>query len=142
FATVAGIMAATLMWWFGLARGEVVRPAIVLGAIAVASAPAGIALTSRSMGQSGPMIRQLSVATAIDAVVAITTFGVLLAVTHPGTPSTVRPLTATEWVVVSIAVGLLGGILFHLFLGPERKVDRLFIALAGALILKIGRAHV
>src|SRR5690606_41478623 len=35
---------------------------------------------------------------------------------------------------------LLGGILFHLFLGPERKVDRLFIALAGALILTSGAA--
>ncbi|HEY8468858.1 MAG TPA: hypothetical protein VIL18_04405 [Longimicrobiales bacterium] len=139
-AGVAGIMAATLAWWFGLESGEVVRPAIVLGAIAVASAPAGIALTSRSMGQSGPMIRQLSVATAIDAVVAITTFGLLLAITHTEPPSAVRPPTATEWVVVSIAVGLLGGILFHLFLGPERKVDRLFIALAGALILTSGAA--
>src|SRR5690606_37562973 len=39
-AGVAGIMAATLIWWFALEPGAVVRPAIVLGAIAVASAPA------------------------------------------------------------------------------------------------------
>jgi Kef-type K+ transport system membrane component KefB len=35
---------------------------------------------------------------------------------------------------------VIGGSLFHLFLGPERNPDRLFIAMAGAIILASGAA--
>jgi Kef-type K+ transport system membrane component KefB len=43
-------------------------------------------------------------------------------------------------VAISLGIGLVGGALFHLFLGNEQKVDRLFIALAGSLILASGAA--
>jgi hypothetical protein len=35
---------------------------------------------------------------------------------------------------------VLGGTLFHLFLGEERKVDRLVVSLGGAVILASGTA--
>lgn len=140
-----GIMAAgsmvLLTWQFGVTLEEALVPAVVLGAIGAASAPTGIALVSREVGPSSPVIRQLQVTTAVDALVAVTAFGVLLAMAHPGPPpGQVRPPTATEWVVLSVAIGIGGGTLFHLFLGPEQKIDRLFIALAGALILTSGAA--
>jgi Kef-type K+ transport system membrane component KefB len=49
-------------------------------------------------------------------------------------------LTTTEWVVVTLGIGIIGGTLFHLFLGDEQGADRLFISLGGAVILTSGAA--
>ena len=114
--------------------------AAALGAIGTASAPSGIAMASRGVGQGAELVRQLQVNTAVDGLVAITAFGVLMSLAHTGQPVAVRPLTPTEWVVMSFAIGIGGGVLFHLFLGPEKSIDRLFIALSGALILASGAA--
>jgi hypothetical protein len=51
-----------------------------------------------------------------------------------------RPITPIEWVVISLAIGIVGGAMFELFLGRERDEDRLFISLAGAIILTSGAA--
>ncbi len=134
---IGGVMAATLMWWFGLPRASVIEPAVALGAIGVASAPAGIALVARTLRDRVPVVRQLQITTGVDAVVAILAFGLLLSITRvEGAP---RP-TATEWTVIAVGIGFVGGALFHLFLGSEKNIDRLFIALAGALILSSGAA--
>jgi hypothetical protein len=137
---VSGLMGLTFWWWFGLTPGEAAVPGLAIGAIAIASAPAGIAVVARQLRDRGPVVEQLHVATAIDAIVAVLTFGILLAVTHGAPPSGIRPPTPTEWVVISLGIGLVGGALFHLFLGHEQDIDRLFIALAGALILCSGAA--
>jgi Kef-type K+ transport system membrane component KefB len=76
----------------------------------------------------------------MDACIAIVAFGLLLCIAHPGPPTDVRPPTPTEWAVISIGIGCLGGALFHLFLGAERNRDRLFISLAGAITLASGAA--
>jgi Kef-type K+ transport system membrane component KefB len=44
-------------------------------------------------------------------------------------------------VAITVGIGLVGGWLFHLFLGEERSPDRLFIAIAGAIILTTGAAN-
>ena len=77
-----------------------------------------------------------------NAVVAILASGLLFAMVHPDPDATIvgRPLTATEWAVITIAIGVIGGALFHLFVGEERKIDRLFVSLAGAVILVSGAA--
>jgi hypothetical protein len=139
-SVVAGLMGATFAWWFGLDTAGAAVPAIAVGAIAVASAPAGIAVVAQYLRARGPVVEQLHVATAVDAVVAVVAFGILLAVTHGAPSAEIRPPTPTEWVVISLGIGLVGGALFHLFVGQEQNVDRLFIALAGALILCSGAA--
>lgn len=137
----AGVMGTVAAWSLALPWGEVVVPALAIGAIAVSSAPTGIAVVSRHLGARGFLVRQLQVSPAVDALVAIVAFGILLAVTHPEPASqTMRPPTPTEWVVISLAVGVISGVLFHLFVGRERNVDRLFIAFSGALILCSGVA--
>ena len=76
----------------------------------------------------------------MNAFVAVCALSILLATTHPANPSFDRQLTTTEWTVVSIAIGVAGGALFHLFLGGERRMDRLFVSLAGVIILVSGAA--
>ena len=122
-----------------------VRPAVVagigLGAVATVSATAGVAVVARQLGRRSPVVQQLEVVSATNAVAAILASGLLFAIVHPdpNAAGVGRPMTPTEWVVVTIAIGVVGGPLFHLFVGDERKVDRLFVS-RGALVLVSGAA--
>ncbi|HEX8850726.1 MAG TPA: hypothetical protein VF761_14445 [Gemmatimonadaceae bacterium] len=141
--TVAFVAALlTFALWVGLevTRDEAIVAATALGAVAVASASAGVAVVARQLGRRTPVVRQLEVSTATNALVAIVTSGILFALVHRTPPGAGRPLTPTEWAVVTIAIGVVGGALFHLFVGEERKVDRLFVSLGGAIILVSGAA--
>ncbi|MBX6364270.1 MAG: hypothetical protein IRZ00_10420 [Gemmatimonadetes bacterium] len=139
FVLVSAAMAGIFSWFFGLPVTNVAQPALALGAIAVGSAPSGIGIVTERVGRP-PIVQLLQVATAIDAVVAIVAFGLLVSIMHAPPAGVVRAPTPTEWAVISIGIGLVGGALFHLFLGEERSGDRLFIALAGAIILASGAA--
>ncbi len=137
---VSTVMAVGIVWLLPVGLAEAILPAVTFGAIATVSAPSGIAVVRRKLGSREPVVRQLEVATAIDALVAIVAFGILLSIVNEAPQTGVRPPTPTEWAVIAIAIGLVGGALFHLFLGGERKIDRLFIALSGAIILASGAA--
>jgi Kef-type K+ transport system membrane component KefB len=136
----AGACTVLLMYLLGAALRDALIAGVALGAIATASAPAGIALVSRQLRRRGPLVQQLEVSTAIDALVAVTTFSVLLSIVHVAPTTVARPPTPTEWVVISLAIGFGGGALFHLFLRGEQNPDRLFIGLGGALVLASGAA--
>jgi hypothetical protein len=136
----AGACTGLLMYLAEASRHDAIIAGTALGAIATASAPSGIALVSRELRRRGPLVQQLEVSTAIDAFVAVCTFSVLLSIVHVAPPQTSRPPTPTEWAVISLAIGFVGGALFHLFLREERNPDRLFIGLGGALVLASGAA--
>lgn len=137
---ITGLELVAMRWLYGGTPRELLGPALALGAVGAASAPSGIAIVARRIGRRAPVLRQLEVATAIDSLVAVVAFGLLLCVLHPPTPSLARSPTPTEWAVISLAVGGVAGQLFHLFLGDERNVDRLVVALGGAVILASGTA--
>jgi Kef-type K+ transport system membrane component KefB len=139
-AFVGGLL--FLLFWnvFGLAWETALVPAVALGAIAAVSAPTGIEVVARRLMQRGTVVRQLQVATAIDALVGIATLGLLLSIFHPGDLAPGYRITATEWVVITLGIGVTGGALFHLFLGDDATIDRLFISLGGAIILISGAA--
>jgi Kef-type K+ transport system membrane component KefB len=130
--------------WLITGRGDItqsIAPALALGAIAAVSAPAGIEVVTRKIGgQREPIVLQLQVATAMDALVGIVTMGLLFCIFHPNDTVAARGITPTEWAVITLGIGVVGGTLFHLFLGGETNVDRLFISLAGAIILASGAA--
>lgn len=90
----------------------------------------------------------LQLSARIDALVAVTAFGLILAIFHQGQVSpTVRTPTATEWAMINVAVGLASGVLFHLFLERRGKLNegeggsRLFVALAGAIVIASGASY-
>src|SRR5690606_16026309 len=139
-AFVSGLLLLLFWYVFELPLEAALVPAIALGAIAAVSAPTGIAVVARRLMQRGTVVRQLQVATAIDALVGIATLGLLLSLYHPGDLAPGYWITPTEWVVITIGIGLTGGALFHLFLGDDSTVDRLFISLGGALIMISGAA--
>lgn len=142
FAFTGALMATGIYATFDVTPRVAIIAGIGLGAVATVSATAGVAVVARQLGRRSPVVQQLEVASATNAVVGILVSGLLFAIVHPDPNATVvgRPLTPTEWAVITIAVGVVGGALFHLFVGEERKVDRLFISLAGAVILVSGAA--
>jgi len=97
-------------------------------------------VAARGRGPRDPLVRQFEVSAALNALIAVLAFGLLIALVHREPLGVARAPTPTEWVVINIAVGGVGGALFHLFVGEERKPDRLFIALVGAIVLVSGGA--
>jgi len=140
FGIATGLTSALGVWWLGVTWQEMAVPAVAVGAITVSSAPTGIAVVSRQLSARGFLVRQLQITPAVDALVAIVAFGLVLALAHEAPDMAHRPPTPTEWAVITLAIGLVSGVLFHLFVVGERKIDRLFIALSGALILSSGAA--
>ena len=142
FAFTTALMTVGIWATFDIAPRAALIAAIGLGAVATASATAGVAVVARQLGRRSPVVQQLEVASATNAVFGILVSGLLFAIVHPDPNAAVigRPLTPTEWAVITMTIGVVGGALFHLFVGEERKVDRLFISLAGAVILVSGAA--
>ncbi len=136
---VGGLEYFALRWTFAATDAAALNTAIVLGAMAVASSGVGVSVASRVLGARGGIVEQLELSSAVNSMVAIVVFGVWLCVLHAPTPVS-RPLTATEWAVVSVAVGVVGGALFHLFLGDTPEPHRLFVALVGGVVLVSGAA--
>ena len=138
FVVVTAVMVSAFAWAFSLSIAQVILPAVTLGAIAVASASSALPLFAAS--DEHPIVEQLAITALVDSVFAIIVFGLLLCIAHVDVSVGARSLTATEWAAITVGIGVVGGTLFHLFIGTERDEDRLFIALAGSIILASGAA--
>lgn len=136
---VAGLEFLLLRWTIAATDPLALEAAITLGTMAVASSSVGVTLISSVLGTRGRVVEQLELSSAVNGFVAIVAFGLLLCYQHPPVPM-YRPLTTTEWAVVSVALGVVGGALFHVFLGDTPEPDRLFISLVGAVVLVSGAA--
>ena len=137
---VTGSSVLILQWLFSVSTAYALVPSLVLGAVATGSAADAIELVVRRQGRESLVVRQLEVAVWMDSVIAIVTLALVLCLSHVPAPQLVRSPTAVEWAVISVTIGVVGGALFHLFLGEERDQDRLFISLAGAIVLMTGAA--
>jgi Kef-type K+ transport system membrane component KefB len=139
-AVVGATMTAVMAYVLGEPWRAVVVPGVVLGCVAAASTLTGIRLVAHRRLDRRVLVRQIEVASGMDAAVAIAVFGLVLCLYHAAPPADVRPPTPTEWAVVAILIGCLGGALFHLFLNREQDRDRLYLSLVGALTLASGAA--
>jgi hypothetical protein len=135
----AGALSA-LSYGFQIDVEAAMGPALILGALAAASTPAGLDVAFGAGKRREPVLRQIEVAHGMDGLISVLAFGMLLAVLHTAPPVSLRALTPTEWIVVTLGIGVVGGALFHLFLGEEQSPDRLWVALGGAIMLASGAA--
>lgn len=135
----AGALSA-LSYGFQIDVEATMGPALILGALAAASTPAGLDVAFGAGKRREPVLRQIEVAHGMDGLISVLAFGMLLAVLHTAPPVSLRALTPTEWIVVTLGIGVVGGALFHLFLGEEQSPDRLWVALGGAIMLASGAA--
>jgi hypothetical protein len=136
---VGALEFVAIRWLINVPDDTALFAATALGALAVAASGAGVALVARQTNGPHRTVDQLRVSTRINSLVAILVFALALCLNHAPAP-TERPLTPTEWAVVTIAIGMLGGLLFHVFLGDTPGRDRLFVALVGGIVLVSGAA--
>jgi Kef-type K+ transport system membrane component KefB len=135
FLFVSALMLAAFAWAFDFEYRQVILPAITLGAIATATASSAFA-----NAESHPIVTQLETSARFGGAFAIIAFGLILCIIHVDVNVGERLLTPAEWALICIGIGVVGGALFHLFIGREQNTDRLFIAMAGAIILSSGAA--
>lgn len=140
FTTVTALVLLAIALWLDVPFAAVWVPAVALGAIGTASASAGVVVLARHLGDERPLVNQLRVSTSVNALVALLAFGLLVSIHHPDPHVLARPITPTEWMVITVGIGTVGGALFYLFLGGEEHEDRLFIALGGAVTVVAGAA--
>lgn len=140
FLVVSGVETLAIGWLFDVRFPIAAVPAVVLGGIATASSSAGVELVRQRFAGREVATTQLSVSVLVNGIIAVLGFGLIVSIWHPTVLVLGRPVTATEWVVITLAIGVVVGVLFHLFVGGERDVDRLFISLAGGVILVSGAA--
>jgi hypothetical protein len=131
---------SALAYGFQTTTAMALAPGMILGALAVASTPAGLDVAFGTDRRHAPVLRQIEVAHGMDGLISVLVYGLLMAYLHTEPPVVIRALTTTEWVAVTLGIGVVGGALFHLFLGDERSPDRLWVALGGAIILASGAA--
>ena len=142
FALLAmgGIFYAILRWGSGWSEAESLAVAAALSLVSLPASSAGVGIVARSQTTRTILVPQLEVATTLQAVLASAGLAVLFTILHDSPTSLARPLVPTEWMAITLAIGIVGGTLFHIFIGEEKKVDRLFISLSGAIILVSGAA--
>jgi hypothetical protein len=148
FGCALGVLLGVFHFVAGYAWPEATVQAVTLAAVAVLSSAAAVDAVTRKTAQRSPLLPVLQLSARIDALVAVTAFGLILAIFHQGQVSlSVRPPTATEWAVINLAVGVASGVLFHLFLERRERLDggeessRLFVALAGAIVVASGASY-
>lgn len=135
---VASCVTMVLQYLFNFTLMESLAPALAFGAIGVASSGEGINLITRDYSNRNKLTTQINTTTNVNAFIAVVIVGFLMAAYQPDRNVLARPLTTTEWMVISIGIGVIGGWLFYLFLGDEKKPDRFFVSLAGGIILVSG----
>lgn len=129
-----------LLRWLAVPDPEARIVAATLALVALPASAAGVRIVAAGRDARDPVVRQLEVSVGLHQVAASTGLAVLFALLHTAPTSLPRSLVPTEWVAITLAIGIVGGMLFHVFVGDETKVDRLFISLAGSIILVSGAA--
>lgn len=128
--------------WLGpVPRDSLHLVPMMLAATALVSSPRSVELVTRRFGARGRHTGLLDGSTRLDEILAIFFFGAIFCLFHPQQVDLPRQLAFTEWYVVSLVLGLVMGVVFHVFLGNEEDEDKLFLALVGIVVFASGTAH-
>ncbi|HDK43044.1 MAG TPA: hypothetical protein ENG91_00665, partial [Desulfobacteraceae bacterium] len=136
--TIGTLLAAWMLAGSGGGRGlDPVVLALLLGAVAVATAPAAILHLVREMGARGPLTSTLMAVVAVDDGLAIMIFGLAVSVAHqivgPGAGTPVQAVVAcVSEIFSSLAIGVLTGLLIDYMLNKFHKREEM---LTGGLAL-------
>ncbi len=151
--TVIQISAALFSTTLGLVLFRMELPyALLLGAIATATAPAATVAIVQGMNASGKFVDYLYGVVALDDAGAVIVFGLVFAITSAiigpeaahSTASVLNPetlliiLEAILEVALSIVLGAFAGLLIHILVRKKQKKSEILILSLGLLFLTIG----
>jgi len=137
------LLGAVLHLWnpFASDASDRLRAALCLGAVAALSSPTEAALHARG-ARGGRAAGLLRFVPAIDPLVALGATAALFAVWHVADAGGLRAFQPWMWVLVSLAGGLLLGLLFLLLLRAAEGQDEIVLVVIGMAIFTGGLASV
>ncbi|MGE0815732.1 MAG: cation:proton antiporter [Vicinamibacterales bacterium] len=145
---VESATAATIVTAGALAFGQSWQVAMLLGAIAIATAPASTLMVVRETDSAGPLTESLLGIIAVNNLLCITAYSIVAAVidlSSPGTASfletSYRSAFLLAWQLVgSVALGFLVGLLLAGWSSQVTENGEVLILLAGSILLCVGVA--
>ncbi|MBN2799708.1 MAG: hypothetical protein JXX28_11225 [Deltaproteobacteria bacterium] len=111
-----------------------------MGATAAAGSSSAVELVSTRYGLTGGVAGILHRASALSDFLAIAVFGLLFCVFHEAPTQYSRPLTPTEWAVVTVGVGVVLGLTYSLMIGEDDSENNRFLSLVGIIAFSSGAA--
>jgi hypothetical protein len=120
-------------------RGAAVA-AWVLGCCAAADSAAPTVLLERRYGATGPLPDLLRRAASFGDLLIILAFGLVFCLFHVDQETAALQLSATEWAVLSVGLGMVMGLLFGPFLGGEASASDQLLPLIGIITFASGAA--
>ncbi len=146
---VAGLAVALPAWWM-FRSGWLLPPATpedallgagFLGSAAAAGSTAAVELlTVRYPNLRQGTTQLLKRAAHQSDILAIAVFGVLFCIVHRGTTSLDYQPGTSDWILLTVGLGLALGVLFALFLGRDEDDNTRFLALVGIIVFASGAA--
>lgn len=113
--------------------------ALVLGVAAAAASSSAVDLLSVRYPDIETQLLPLLRRTArLEDLLAIAVFGVLYCVFHEGVTNTEHPPAFSDWILLTLGLGISLGVLFTLFLGDG--AENRFLALVGIILFASGAA--
>lgn len=144
-ATVIGTTFYFLLTKFSATAGvdtsERVMAAIILGVGAACCSAEAIVGGIASTASDGPISRLMPRVAATTRVFAIVGCGLVLAADPENLYATQLFIHPALWVLASVAIGAISGVLFHVFVGDEDDTQKLFVAVIGVVMLASGVAY-
>lgn len=112
--------------------------ALAIGASATIASPSVVQAARERLGSHGQTGRLLSTLAETSHWVGVGALGVALALARSRGDGPLPGLGLSEWAGLAIMLGAGSGVLFSLFIGPERDAKRVFLAALGGVIFATG----
>lgn len=119
---------------------EIIASSFALAVIGSVSSNSLIKSIISKYSLNGRISVALDVSTKLNLDLNIFLFGLLFGIIHIGSNQSIQ-ITPTEWIVISIVLAVLIGILLNLFLGREEDENKFFVAVIGITIFASGIAY-
>lgn len=139
FALFSGVGYLGLRALDGLESGLMVA-VLAAAATAAVSAPAGIALLSRTFQANGTLTRFLFYIASVDAVVGIVALQITYAVFHPAPVIDGATVGWGLWLATATAAGVVFAFFFLWLTRPKPEGDELTLFLLGLVVFEAGTA--
>lgn len=88
----------------------------------------------------GAVASALDKASGYNQDFSVLIYGLLFGIIHIGAAKSIN-ITPTEWVVISLLLAMIIGMMFFIFLGREEDENKLFVAVLGITIFTSGTAY-
>ncbi len=123
-----------------LSLESIIANSLIIGISASTFSQAVLESIQNKFEVSGSNFNTLQKIPKVNNFIALTFLGLMFAILHIGRTSGVS-ITPIEWFVINIALGLLIGFLFFVFLEREENETKLLVALLGIIIFSSGAAY-